>query len=125
MDLFLSAFEGLSLEAVFLDFQGSAAIAQELLSAAQWGGPGPGENGTASGREGGEGGVRHVIAWPADVAAPVLAGWDFARAFFGMLRCPGMTVPEVGGYCWVLLGGKGVWAGWWAAMPSSRWHTAI
>jgi hypothetical protein len=74
VQLFQSAFAGLKIDAFHLDFQGSHLVAQGLLDS---------------------GCARHVIAWPADVAAPVLPACDFARAFFGLLRDPSLTVPEV------------------------------
>lgn len=49
--------------------------------------------------------ARHVIAWPAAPAPPLLAAADFAHCFFGLLRAPGASVPEVGG----LLRCAGLW----------------
>lgn len=40
--------------------------------------------------------ARHVLAWAEDVQPPVLAGADFAHAFFGALRSGSVTTPEVG-----------------------------
>jgi len=90
---------------VFLDFQGSAPLADALMHAQPSGGGGgrSGANGTASS-------VRHVIAWPALVAPPVLAGWDFARVFFGLLRSPGMAMSEVGLH---VFGGDVFWGESW------------
>ena len=74
VQLFLTSFAGLHLDSVFLDFAGSAPLAEGLRA----------------------GGVRHVVGWAGDVPPPVLPGMDFAHCFFGLLRTPGVTAPEVG-----------------------------
>lgn len=92
---FISAFEGLPLEAIFLDFAGSGELAGRLRQA---GGAAPssGEGAAADGTGAPPAGPRHVLCWAPDVAPPVLPAWDFGHVFFGMLRTPGVSIPEVG-----------------------------
>lgn len=85
---FLAGFQGLHLEALVLDFAGSAAVADALARSSSNG---------SSGDSGAEA-VQHVVAWPAGAASappPALAAWDWAHCFLGLLRSPDVTVPEV------------------------------
>ena len=65
------------LHAVLLDYPGSAGLGERLRA----------------------GGVPHVLAWQPGVAPPMLSGMQFCRAFFGLLRNPTVTVPEVWCVC--------------------------
>ncbi|KAL4422493.1 hypothetical protein ABPG75_008690 [Micractinium tetrahymenae] len=101
METLLSAFAGLPLEAVFLDFQGSGQLAERLLqacSAAPSSSEAGSGDGAAANGDGTDGtapaGLRHVLCWAAGETPPVLPAWDFGCVFFGMLRTPGVSIPE-------------------------------
>jgi hypothetical protein len=74
---FVDAFQGLELEGAFLDCAGGAAAGDALLRA---------------------GAARAVVAWPSAPPPPVLPALDFAHCFFGLLRDPHASVPEVGAF---------------------------